>query len=329
MIAPDAPATPIDRLHAQPPGISGCTSLDPHESSVELPESPVYSFRHSGWSRLRTAVWHALKEATSSPARLARYAHCGSNAWVCHAEQDPGRLKLVADYCRDRFCRPCATAKAHRLVQDLEPFLAGRTLRFVTLTLRSSDTPLADQLKRLNKCFRRLRQRKLWQTKVAGGIAVTELTHSPKRNQWHPHLHVLVEGRYISQHDLASNWASVTGDSHIVDIRKVAESGSAIRYLCKYFAKGVPGSVITNPDLATEAVIALTGQRLFTTFGDWHGLKLTKRTAPEVWVPIDTLSSLIRSAESGGQIARDLLNRLILTTSETTSRRNHVKPRGP
>lgn len=329
MNAQDAHSPTADRPCATPPRPTGFTSLDPHETSVDLPQSPVLDFRHSGWSRLRSAVWNALRETTTSTTRLSRFANCGTRAWVCHAEHDPTRLKLLADYCRDRFCRPCATARAQRLTGVLVPFLAKKSLRFVTLTLRSSDEPLAAQVKRLLACFRRLRQRQLWKANVSGGLAVLELTHSEDRKQWHPHLHVLTEGSFIQQRTLASSWLSVTGDSHIVDIRKVTDTVTAARYLTKYIAKGVPGSVLYNPSLAVEAVNALTGQRTFLCFGTWHGLKLTQPAPDEVWIPIDSLDSLIKAARRGNVIARDLLNRLRPIISTKSSRRTQGDPRAP
>ena len=322
--------TPPPSSDGSPPAVpSCCTPLAPHESSVELQTDPIYSYRHSGWSRLRKAVWHALLSTDTSPTRLARFAYCGSNAWVCHAEGDPDRLRIVANYCRDRFCRPCANARARRLTATIQPFLERKRLRFVTLTLKSSATPLHSQISRLQKCFRRLRQRRLWKDHVEGGLAVLELTYSVERKQWHPHLHVLTEGKYLPDHLLKDAWLDVTGDSSIVDVRAVHGVGHAVRYIVKYIAKGVPGSILFNPRLATEAVIALTGKRVCWCVGTWHNLKLTEDLPDVVWVPIESLHALLSAAARRVPVAMEILGRLQKTDLPATSRPIHANNRDP
>jgi hypothetical protein len=36
---------------------------------------------------------------------------------------------------------------------------------------------------------------------------------------WHPHLHVIAEGRFLDKHALSAAWHHATGDSFVVDIR--------------------------------------------------------------------------------------------------------------
>ena len=52
-----------------------------------------------------------------------------------------------------------------------------------------------------------------------GGLYAVEAVN--KGRGWHVHLHVLVEGGYVSQRLLAADWQELTGDSCIVDIREV------------------------------------------------------------------------------------------------------------
>jgi len=142
-------------------------------------------------------------------------------------------------------------------------------------------------------------------------------------------LHVLAEGRFLPLADLKANWHSVTGDSYVVDIREVQHSDTAIKYLTKYIAKGVPGSILYNPDLAIEAVNALSGQRTFLCFGTWHGLKLTRNPPDDVWVPIDSLDSLIAASKRGNVVATQLLERLKPNVFPKKSRQIREEPRAP
>lgn len=166
---------------------------------------------------------------------------------------------------------------------NLLAFLDGRESRFLTLTRRHSDRPLSDQLDDLYKCFRRLRQRTLWKERVRGGCAMLELEYNHVSKRWHPHLHVLIEGDYIPQAQLSKTWLDVTGDSHVVDIRKVKNDFGAANYLTKYLTKALPTHILRTVHLLQEAVPALKGRRFLLTFGTWTPAKLTTEPSDDQW----------------------------------------------
>jgi hypothetical protein len=73
-----------------------------------------------------------------------------------------------------------------------------------------------------------------------------------------------VYGPYISQRELANRWYSITGDSYVVDIRKVNSPKAATAYVLKYITK--PPAVRT-PTVLADYVETIKGTRRLRTGG--------------------------------------------------------------
>lgn len=297
------------------------SSLDTQELSVDRPNArsedactghrrPDVIWRHSGWSRIRGKVYSALVNTGASDSRLLRFAYCGTGAWVYKSASTPSRYIVRANYCHDRLCRPCATAKAIRVREALKPMVNKPNLKFVTLTLRHTDTPLRDQIRRLNSSFRKLRSSKFWRSRVTGGVAFLELKRSKDGERWHPHYHIILDSKYFPQNELAQLWLKCTGDSYIVDIRKIQSAREATHYATKYVTKPIPSKVWNNLDHACEAVAALYRTRTMTCFGKWHGIKIRPTFSPEIWQPVQPLIRVIQAAAAGVVAAKTLMTRL-------------------
>lgn len=170
--------------------------------------------------------------------------------------------------------------------------LDGARCRLVTLTIRTHQMSLADAVVKLYSSFARLRQTTFWRTRVTGGCAVCEVKRTQDDTRWHPHLHLLVEGKYIPQGRLAKHWYAITGDSYIVDVRMCRHGEDAARYVTKYLSKPVPSSIVRHPASLAEAVKALGGRRMVSTFGDWRGLRLTHTESQAAWTKLCTYMEL-------------------------------------
>lgn len=275
-----------------PPSLS---SVHPLETPVTTkPRSPFAdtpppvrvsdgTFRHSSWRHDRDRIQRALGEVAEPLRRQEAFASCGDSFWILRDRRDPRHFRLAADFCHDRFCVPCARARAALLRRNLESRLTSPPYRFLTLTLRATPEPLSDTITRLYRCFRRLRTRALWRERVSGGCAFLELTRNAATSLWHPHLHVILEGAYLPQPALAHLWLQVTGDSSIVDIRFIRSSSSAIHYVAGYVSKTLPSSVLRDPDSLKTAILALKGRRLLLTFGTWARWRLLKDPDATSW----------------------------------------------
>jgi len=169
-------------------------------------------------------------------------------------------------YCGNRFCAICNSGRRRRIRSKLQYIVQyaavpkGYRWRFVTLTIpRQPDLYVG--AKTLISAFRKLRSRKFWQSKVAGGAYVLEVIGTP--GNWFAHLHVLVLSSYIPQKQLASNWAKCS-PGRIVHIKFIPPS-AIINYVVKYVTK-----TDLDPAHQLAASHALKGFRLFQPFGCLH-----------------------------------------------------------
>lgn len=267
------------------------------------------NFRHNGWAERRLRVYRALHDLHRSEKVLSRFAHCGAQTSI---ESSKEGLRLLCDHCRNRCCQPCGSARAAIIRACLLPLMENREVRFVTLTLRHSKTPLEDQLDRLYRSFNVLRRRKFWLSHVDGGAGFCEVKVSDKDGLWHPHLHLVVVGDFMDQKTLSQEWLAVTGDSSIVDISKVRETKTVGFYITKYVSKPLDSSLFADESLLQEAIVALSGRRLCMTFGSWRGTPLVEVESSETsWSRLGTTAELLEGLainwpESVATVARIL-----------------------
>lgn len=222
----------------------------------------------------RSQVTSALWGSDSAPLnkRALRIQAC----CVCPliVQLSNGGVTVSPGLCRDRMCPTCQRLRAQAAKARLTEIVRSMNApRFLTLTLRSSDAGLSAMLDRLYESFRQLRRRKEWKTHVLGGVAVTEVTRNADTNQWHAHLHVMIDGSFWKQGDIADLWESVTGDSRIVDIRAVHGVESRVKYLTAYLAKATNQREWSASTLC-EYASAIHRRRLIQTFGKSHNVRV-------------------------------------------------------
>lgn len=267
-------------------------------------------FRHSGWAADRLLVVDALRAVPVPESRTDAFTHCGANAWVLQDKNNPQVHRISCDFCHDRFCRPCANARASVAARNLKQYLKDEPHRFLTLTIKSNEEPLATLLDRLAKSFQKLRRTSLWRHAVRGGAAFLEITWNAERRSWHPHLHCVIEGSYLRQNELADLWNLITGDSCIVHIRLIRNADATIGYVTKYAAKPMSTTFLRDAARLLEAVRAMAGRKMITTFGSWRGFKLTEKQETGEWTPVMPLAALISAAGNGDENSLRILRSL-------------------
>jgi len=298
-------------------------SLDLQETSGQQPREPRLAgiqdhddlgmhFRHSGWNRERIAVDAALVALGMADNRIDAFRSCGADAWVFRSNEHPDRLRISAKYCHDRFCLPCATHRGTVLAARIRDWLGHEPARFVTLTLASDSQSLADRLDRIIAAFRRLRRSRWWRSRVQGGVATYEVKWSVKSAHWHPHLHILCRGDYLPSAELSKEWHMATGDSYIVDVRLVNDPDEVSSYIAKYVSKPCPKSTYHNVDRLQEMIMALTGRRLFLTFGTCNLPKRPADADPDTWVRVQSLDEILWKIQRGVPVAPAILELLRL-----------------
>lgn len=297
------------------------TSLDPKESegnsngclcpsSMDGHCSCNQIFRHSGWKTTRHRVYAALKRTDASEATLQRFEECGSNAWVVENPERHGEYRVASTRCKSRWCVPCAAQRSRLICGALRKQIKGRSVRFLTLTLGGNATDLKAAINKLYTSFRLLRKQKAWKASVVGGVAMLEVKPGKTLERWNPHLHCIIEGRYIAQQTLVKLWKQITGDSYIVDIRLIRSQDGIARYVTKYVTKPVDANLMRMENKLVEAMEALKGRKIAATFGSWRHLQLTAADTEREWKPIAPLHRLIHRAAAGERFASSVLDAL-------------------
>jgi len=268
-----------------------------YDAQPILPEESAA--RHGPFVWRRWQAWLSLNRLHVNNARLVRFANCGSGAWL-ERSHDGTDLRVRCNRCHDRWCPACSAERARTLLARLREKLDLTHCRFMTLTLRHSNTPLTAQIDRLYRSFALLRRRADFRAHITGGAAFFEAKISDKDGLWHPHLHVMIEGTWWAQKELVAAWYAITGDSTICDIRAIGDDDGTAKYVTKYVTKPAHDSVYRDPDRFDELVSALNGRRLCMTFGSWRGFKLNETPDdPTEWHAVAPLADLAARAKSG------------------------------
>lgn len=269
--------------------------VTPDPTQLEL------DFRHAGWAGTRAVVRQSMLDAHFPASRIDRFDHCGSDAWV-FLNEETGDVAVHSMTCHDRYCLPCANARARRIAQSLVPLIEEHRSSHIVLTVRSSDAPLNEQVSQLLKWFTQLRRWKVWKKCVPGGFYAFELTKNRATKQWHPHIHVLGWSDWIDRAKLSAEWSRITGGSWNVGVSRVTSSETAVREVTKYVSKPLQRSILDDPRDLPTVMHALHGRHLSSTFGSWRGKKLLPKPDPgeaSKWKRWGTLNHLRAQQQAG------------------------------
>lgn len=265
------PSTDADDRHPTTPA-SDSSSVHTKETSGSTPPPLDYRDwinRYSDPKEL--AVTHRVLEQILDPhsQRLNRLRKCRSYArFYRNIETD--QVKVISSMCHDRWCPTCAHAKATRIAERVAAWAMSKpSPKMLTLTLRSSDAPLNYQIKTMVTAFKRLRKEPEWKENINGGIWFFQVTYNPLRQQWHPHLHAVLDASFILQATLARLWSKLTHGSRIVDIRNAANASHVSKYVSRYVSRPLLLKDLPHPR-RLELVEQTTGVRFVNTFGNAH-----------------------------------------------------------
>ena len=197
-------------------------------------------------------------------------------------------------------CPFCAGIRASKAIQKYteridEVLSKNRKLKPVLITLTVvNGEDLTERSAHLINSFRMLLERRRDYLKkgrafnefckINGAMYSYENTYNDKTNEWHPHLHMFaLLDDWIDLEQFSELWHDVTGDSYIVDVRRVKKSketgySGAAAEVCKYALKFGDLSVSKT----WEAFLVLKGKRLSGAFGSLWGVKIPKNLADDL-----------------------------------------------
>ena len=165
----------------------------------------------------RKAIEWLMQEGLKDKA--ANIEACGEHIGITDIS---GIAKIVkADFCRERLCSVCAWRRQSRFLAQMFPVInrleaQGYRFIFVTLTMRNMGLDgLQEAVDVLLHGFELLRKRRKIKRAWKGVCRSLELTYNPERDDFHPHIHLLIAveqdyfanpSKYITKTQLWQIW---------------------------------------------------------------------------------------------------------------------------
>lgn len=169
--------------------------------------------------------------------RYVRMMDCGAILKYAVSSQKVKRL-IYARFCRDRMCPGCQKRKSLVVYHQVKEVCTeikkdNPTFKYLLLTLTVPNVKadrLRDEIKHIHLSWNKLTKRLAFKKSVKGFFRSLEVTYNGERDDYHPHLHVLLcvpsnyfTKNYISRDCWLEMWQQVTKYPHItqVDVRTV------------------------------------------------------------------------------------------------------------
>ena len=191
-----------------------------------------------------------------------------------------------ANFCNNRFCPQCSANKARedavQLAAMIDYLKQEYKYEFIFLTLTAPNIPaemVDEELKTYAKAFEKLFRTKKVKAICKGYVRKLEMTYSSKRDDFHPHYHILLAVNksyfedtryYISQKEWLKMWIKAKRDPtiEVVDVRKFkAEQDlyKAIFEISKYISKD--SDYMYSPEVFKVFYNTLKGKRMLSFSG--------------------------------------------------------------
>lgn len=231
---------------------------------------------HHGSEDLRDKVILALHDSYHQHLRdAARTMATCSDVVRFYIDPDAGAVRPWLNRCKQRLCPLCGRKRSIHVGRQLHLLLAAlRDPRHLVLTVRSSASPLGEQLRSLRRWLSKLRRSPGWRSRIRGGAYVIECTWNADTERWHPHLHIIYDGDFFPVKVLQNLWHDITNGSRIVWLKRIDDLNAAANELSKYVAKPAKLGILPDQQVR-EYATAVRGARLLQTFGECHGRKVT------------------------------------------------------
>lgn len=257
--------------------------LRPQEPKIET-DSKRLDYTYRGYllrprieAYRRARELYALVDGSPGGKFSSRLQACRSQAWfVRHKETH--EVRISSSRCKLRWCPICRDVSRMIVTTAVEEWLReAKFPKMLTFTLEHCDDPIQLQIKRLYKSFRKIRGRQFFKAAVTGGVWFFQLKFNHQTGQWHPHIHCLIAGGWISQGEISRHWHQITGDSFVIDIRPIKDVESASTEVARYATSPADLSKLSL-ELAADVYYATKSQRICGTWGNAKGMILKPTT---------------------------------------------------
>jgi hypothetical protein len=196
---------------------------------------------------------------------------------------DIEKNKITGKYCKNRWCLVCNRIRTGKLINRyLDELSKYKDLYFVTLTIRNvKGIDLKHALTSMQAEWSKLRFRYKKQNISFNGIRKSECTYNLRRQDYHPHYHIIIQGK-TQANNLLADWLKLYPDITNIkgqDVRKA--DVNTLKELFKYTTKIVirdkntPKNVyrilVEQLDVMNQAYYQ---KKVFIPFGDFRKIKI-------------------------------------------------------
>lgn len=160
------------------------------------------------------------------------------NTYHCNSAYVQDGKKLTSKYCNNRWCSTCNRIRTAKLIEGYLPVLKQiKNKYFVTLTIPNVfENDLYDAIKSMLRSFNLIKDKLRKQGFLLKGIRKIECTYNSEKNNYHPHFHLIIKGKYESEL-LLKEWLKKFPDARkLAQNIKIADE-KAVKELFKYFTK--------------------------------------------------------------------------------------------
>lgn len=156
--------------------------------------------------------------------------HCGSII------QQDGKY-ITSRYCKHRWCKVCNRHRTGKLISGYEDVINNmKDKQFVTLTIPNvAANVLRESIKKMISVIQKIQDKRRKSKQVLiRGIRKLECTFNPRRMDFHPHFHFILDGVQMAE-DLISEWLNYFPEAN-KDAQHYTIADKPIE-LFKYFTK--------------------------------------------------------------------------------------------
>lgn len=212
-------------------------------------------------------------DARDYKLRTDKLNDCRTGAFFSR-HTETGEVRVASNHCNLRWCPMCANTKRWVITRGVRDWLRHSNYpKLLTLTLKHSELPLAEQIIDLYAYFRKFRNNKFMKSRIKGGVWFFQVKISKRSGQWHPHIHALVEGQWLDHKKMMGLWKSITVDSNIVHIKMIQDLDKGAEHVARYATKPAMLSELSI-DEAIEVFDAMHNRRVCGTWGSARKIKL-------------------------------------------------------
>lgn len=206
-------------------------------------------------------------------------------AFYCNEELiQHDRNKMTSKFCNSRACNVCNRIRTAKLMNGyISPLMELGELEFVTLTEPNVkeyelEQTISSQIKKISNIFEVFRKRRKIQI---SGIRKLECTYSEERNDYHPHIHLLVNAGTGEQ--VIQEWLKRTPNAirKAQNVRKADQNSfnELFKYTTKQFdieTGEEQGYLNINVRSLDVILRAMDRKRTFQTYGQIRKVKVSE-----------------------------------------------------